>query len=88
MQAKPVHVASDVHLTPSSTDRARPFLQWLQWAATRSSRIVLNGDIFDFWFDYPHFVMKGYDPLLDALRRFANRALGSRSAPVVLFRRL
>jgi UDP-2,3-diacylglucosamine hydrolase len=29
--------------------------------------IVLMGDIFDFWFDYPHFVMKGYEPLLVAL---------------------
>jgi UDP-2,3-diacylglucosamine hydrolase len=29
--------------------------------------LVLLGDIFDFWFDYPHFVMKGYEPLLAAL---------------------
>ncbi len=38
--------------------------------------VVLMGDIFDFWFDYPHFVMKGYQPLLDALDRI--RASGSR----------
>jgi UDP-2,3-diacylglucosamine hydrolase len=38
--------------------------------------VVLMGDIFDFWFDYPHFVMKGYDNLLDALDRV--RAAGSR----------
>lgn len=31
--------------------------------------LVLLGDIFDFWFDYPHFVMKGYEPLLAALDR-------------------
>lgn len=37
--------------------------------------VVLLGDIFDFWFDYPHFRMKGYDPLLDALDRV--RAAGS-----------
>ena len=38
--------------------------------------MVLLGDIFDFWFDYPHFVMKGYDLLLDGLDRV--RAAGSR----------
>lgn len=32
-------------------------------------QVVLLGDIFDFWFDYPHFVMKGYDRLLTALDR-------------------
>jgi len=38
--------------------------------------IVLLGDIFDFWFDYPHFYMKGYEPLLHALDRV--RGAGSR----------
>jgi UDP-2,3-diacylglucosamine hydrolase len=38
--------------------------------------VVLLGDIFDFWFDYPHFVMKSYEPLLAALDRV--RAAGSR----------
>ncbi|HOX26626.1 MAG TPA: UDP-2,3-diacylglucosamine diphosphatase [Candidatus Krumholzibacteria bacterium] len=31
--------------------------------------LVLLGDIFDFWFDYPHFVMQGYEDLLAALDR-------------------
>jgi UDP-2,3-diacylglucosamine hydrolase len=31
--------------------------------------VVLLGDIFDFWFDYPHFVMKGYEPLVAACER-------------------
>jgi UDP-2,3-diacylglucosamine hydrolase len=38
--------------------------------------VVLLGDIFDFWFDYPHFVMKGYEDLLRALDRV--RDAGSR----------
>ena len=38
--------------------------------------VVLMGDIFDFWFDYPHFVMKGYDRLLTGLDRVC--AAGSR----------
>lgn len=38
--------------------------------------VVLLGDIFDFWFDYPHFYMKGYEPLLLALDQV--RDAGSR----------
>jgi len=38
--------------------------------------VVLLGDIVDFWFDYPHFMMKGYEPILTALDRV--REAGSR----------
>lgn len=38
--------------------------------------VVLLGDIFDFWFDYAHFYMKGYEELLRALDRLC--ASGSR----------
>lgn len=38
--------------------------------------LVLLGDIFDFWFDYPHFYMKGYEALLRVLD--AVRAAGTR----------
>jgi UDP-2,3-diacylglucosamine hydrolase len=75
MQAKPVHVASDVHLTPSSTDRERPFLQWLRWAASNSSRIVLNGDIFDFWYEYGSVVPRGYTRLLGLLAEIVDSGI-------------
>jgi UDP-2,3-diacylglucosamine hydrolase len=67
MEAKPVHVASDVHLTPRAVERGRPFLEWLGWAASNSSRIVLNGDIFDFWYEYGSVVPRGYTRLLGLL---------------------
>ena len=53
---------------PAESDRLARFLELLE-VATRADHLVLLGDIFDFWFDYPHFVMKGYDPLLDAFDR-------------------
>jgi UDP-2,3-diacylglucosamine hydrolase len=67
MEPKPVHVASDVHLTPRSVERGRPFLEWLGWAASNSSRIVLNGDIFDFWYEYGSVIPRGYTRLLGLL---------------------
>ena len=59
---------SHFHLDPDAAERARldNFLTLLRWAH-RADHLVLLGDIFDFWFDYPHFRLKGYDGLLHAL---------------------
>lgn len=67
MSDKPVLVASDVHLTPESRDRAEPFLQWLAWAGDHASRIILNGDVFDFWYEYGSVIPRGHTRLLGLL---------------------
>jgi UDP-2,3-diacylglucosamine hydrolase len=60
---------------PAESRRLDLFLALLdRWAGI--PEVVLLGDIFDFWFDYPHFAMKGYDPLLAALDQVRDR--GSR----------
>ena len=43
---------SDVHLgaVPEETEAA--FRRWLRHAAESASRLVINGDLFDFWFEY------------------------------------
>ncbi len=58
------------HLRPDPAERQRveAFLAFLAMAA-RADHLVLLGDIFDFWFDYPHFRLKGYEALLQALDR-------------------
>jgi len=60
---------------PDEARRWERFIAWLDEAAG-VEQLVLLGDIFDFWFDYPHFRMKGYEPLLRALDRV--RAAGTR----------
>jgi UDP-2,3-diacylglucosamine hydrolase len=60
---------------PAEALRFQSFLALLD-AHAGVEHIVLLGDIFDFWFDYPHFVMKEYEPLLVALERA--REAGSR----------
>lgn len=35
--------------------------------AEGAGHLVLLGDIFDFWFDYPHFRLRGYEEILQAL---------------------
>jgi len=61
---------SHFHLNPDPDEKQRldRFLELLEVSAG-ADHLILLGDIFDFWFDYPHFRLKGYDPLLQALDR-------------------
>jgi len=61
---------SHFHLIPDQAElqRVTRFLELLGLAA-KADHLVLLGDIFDFWFDYPHFRLKGYDPILQGLDR-------------------
>lgn len=56
------------HLEPDPAERQRveAFLALLD-AARGADHLVLLGDIFDFWFDYPHFRLRGYDAVLHGL---------------------
>jgi UDP-2,3-diacylglucosamine hydrolase len=67
--SKPVLVASDAHLGAASHDQERAFLAWLDRAAAEASWIILNGDLFDFWFEYRAGTTRGYQTVLALLRR-------------------
>ena len=49
---KPVFITSDVHLgaVPDATERA--FLRFLEHVGAEGRRLILPGDLFDFWFEY------------------------------------
>jgi UDP-2,3-diacylglucosamine hydrolase len=49
---KPVFITSDVHLgaVPAETERA--FLRFLEHVGAEGRRLILPGDLFDFWFEY------------------------------------
>lgn len=68
MTTRPVYLASDVHFGSVPAERERAFLSWLEHAGASASQIVLNGDLFDFWFEYRSGIPGGYDHVLDALR--------------------
>ena len=68
MTAKPVYLASDVHLGSVPAEREDAFLAWLEMAGGAASEVVINGDLFDFWFEYRWGVPRGHDRVLDALR--------------------
>ena len=65
-------VFSDVHLNVAEDGRARmaEFARFLrQIDPTQTERVVVLGDLFDFWFEYKHVIFSGY---FDVLRAFAD----------------
>lgn len=65
---------SHFHLRPGpeEQERVQAFLDFLTMAG-RADHLFLLGDIFDFWFDYPHFRLKGYEEILQGLDRVRNQ---------------
>jgi len=63
-----VLLASDVHLGAVRSGRERDFFAWLEHAAGAASRIILNGDLFDFWFEYRTGTTGGHEDVLEMLR--------------------
>jgi UDP-2,3-diacylglucosamine hydrolase len=68
MPEKPVYLASDVHLGASPRAMEAAFLDWLAQVPRLASRLVLNGDLFDFWFEYRRGVPRGHERVLGLLR--------------------
>lgn len=67
MPSKPVFLVSDLHLgaVPSSTEKA--FRRWLLHVKESGSRLIINGDLFDFWFEYRHVVLAEHVRVLATL---------------------
>ena len=67
-ETKPTLLASDVHLGATPPAHHRAFLEWLDYAAEEASSIIINGDLFDFWFEYRWGVTAGHEEVLAKLR--------------------
>lgn len=67
MSSGPVYLASDAHLGSSSPAMASAFLRWLRCAGSRAELIFLNGDLFDFWFEWGSVIPSGHTRVLGAL---------------------
>ncbi len=71
-------VLSDVHLSPfpdgrDTMARFTAFLRWIDPAIV--GRLVVLGDLFDFWFEYRHVAFSGYFPVLQALANLRDRGV-------------
>jgi len=67
MQGPPIYLASDVHLGAAPPEVEPAFISWLEHCGERASRVVINGDLFDFWFEYRSVIPRGHTRTLAAL---------------------
>lgn len=64
-------IFSDVHLSVANeagVARLMKLVEFLRWArGERFERVIVLGDLFDFWFEYRHVIFSGYFEVLRAL---------------------
>ncbi len=77
--SKPLFLVSDVHLGAVPPETEAAFRRWLRYAKERASRLVINGDLFDFWFEYRRVVPGEHVRVLALLAEIAETGV-----PVVL----
>jgi UDP-2,3-diacylglucosamine hydrolase len=67
MSDQPLYVISDIHLggVPSATERA--FRAFLRHVGDNASELLINGDLFDFWFEYRSVILSQHFRVLGAL---------------------
>lgn len=61
-------VISDIHLGAISAENERAFIAFLRAVGGLGDDLLINGDLFDFWFEYAHVVPRGHFEALAALR--------------------
>lgn len=66
-----VYFVSDAHLgiePPGSVpDRENIFISWLKSIRGTCSHLVILGDLFEFWYEYKHYITKHHFPLFRVL---------------------
>ncbi len=69
-------VFSDVHLDASDGSRHAPFIAFLRTIdPAEVDRVVILGDLFDFWFEYRHVIFSGYFEVLRVLADLRDRGV-------------
>ena len=66
--AKPDYITSDVHLGAIPKTRERSFLRFLDHVGAEAERLLIPGDLFDFWFEYGEVIPGRHFRVLAALR--------------------
>jgi len=51
-------VVSDAHLGAAPPEAERTFHEFLVWSADHTTDLIINGDLFDFWFEYQTVIMR------------------------------
>lgn len=79
MLASPCYVISDTHLGAGSTALERQVVGFLGHLRDHAGSLLINGDLFDFWFEWKHVIPRGHFRTLSALA-----ALRDAGVPVLM----
>ena len=71
MASGPVFIVSDVHLGAVPRETEEAFRRWLLYVKETGSRLIVNGDLFDFWFEYSRVVFSAHVRVLALLADLA-----------------
>jgi UDP-2,3-diacylglucosamine hydrolase len=58
MPSKPAYIVSDIHLGAVPRETERAFRRFLDHAAEHAGSLLINGDLFDFWFEYRSVILR------------------------------
>lgn len=78
---KPVYFVSDIHLGAPALQsdfeekRKKELLRFFDAAENRGSRLIIVGDLFDFWYEYKHVVPKDFFWLYARLRQMVDSGI-------------
>jgi UDP-2,3-diacylglucosamine hydrolase len=64
-----VVIVSDAHLGPRTPEVTATFLRFLAAVPSLGTTLVVNGDLFEFWFEYGSVIPRRAFPVLSGLRR-------------------
>jgi UDP-2,3-diacylglucosamine hydrolase len=65
--APPCYIISDIHLGHASPDTERQLVSFLRAIPGRASSLLINGDLFEFWFEWKSVVHRSGVRVLAAL---------------------
>ena len=71
----PCYVVSDAHLGVASAETERSFVAFLRGLQGRAASLVINGDLFDFWFEWKSVIPRRSFRALAALAELADAGL-------------
>ncbi len=75
MLRSPCYIVSDLHLGTATPDVERLFLAFLHALPGRAESLLINGDLFDFWFEWKTVIPRGSFRVLAALAELRERGV-------------
>jgi UDP-2,3-diacylglucosamine hydrolase len=71
----PCYIISDAHLGAAPAETERSLLAFLRYASTDAGSIVVNGDLFDFWFEWKYVLPRAGYRVFAALSGLADAGI-------------